>query len=164
MKILNIISEDIEQTKNLGKNLALLIKKDRKRFSQIILLTGDLGAGKTIFVKGIADGLNIDKNITSPTFNLINEYDGNPGLIHMDFYRLNHKKELIDIGIEEYLNLNMVKAVEWPQLIFDYINDEFIFIKIINIAKNRREIIIKAEGKISKKIIRGLKDNVNIRN
>lgn len=164
MEILNIISEDIEQTKNLGKNLAFLIKKDHKRFSQIILLTGDLGAGKTIFVKGIADGLNINKNITSPTFNLINEYEGNPGLIHMDFYRLNHKKELIDIGIEEYLNLNMVKAVEWPQLIFNYINDEFIFIKIINIAKNKREIIINAEGKISKKIIRGLKENANIRN
>lgn len=158
------ITEKVTQTKEIGRKLAKLIKNNKEFFSQIILLTGDLGAGKTVFVKGIAEGLEIDLNITSPTFNLINEYEGKPGLIHMDFYRIDKKEELIQLGLEEYLNMNNVKAIEWPQLIFDYLTDEFIFIEILSIDENQREIIIKAEGNKSKKLVKGLKENVNIRN
>lgn len=158
------ITEKVTQTKEIGRKLAKLIKNNKEFFSQIILLTGDLGAGKTVFVKGIAEGLEIDLNITSPTFNLINEYEGKPGLIHMDFYRIDKKEELIQLGLEEYLNMNNVKAIEWPQLIFDYLTDEFIFIEILSIDGNQREIIIKAEGNKSKKLVKGLKENVNIRN
>ncbi len=158
------ITNDPKQTKQIGKNIAKIIKRDKKYFSQVILLTGDLGAGKTVFVKGLAEGLKIDFDITSPTFNLINEYKGNPGLIHMDFYRIDRKEELIQLGLEEYLEMENVKAIEWPQLVFDYLEDDFIFIKIISLDKNKREITINAEGNNSKKIIKGLKDNVNIGN
>ena len=151
-----------EQTKKLGISLAEIIKNNNN-FSQIILLTGDLGAGKTVFVKGLAEGLELNVNITSPTFNLINEYEGKPGLIHMDFYRLDKKDELIQIGFEEYLNMNAVKAIEWPQLAFDYLGNEFIFIKISNVNENEREIIIEAEGEKSKNILEGLSNYDNIR-
>ncbi len=152
-----------EQTKNIGKKLADIIKNNYVYFSQIILLTGDLGAGKTVFVKGLAEGLDLDVNITSPTFNLINEYEGKPGLIHMDFYRLDKKDELIQIGFEEYLNMEAVKAIEWPQLAFDYLGNEFIFIKISNISENKREVMIEGEGKKSQNILKGLKKYDNIR-
>jgi tRNA threonylcarbamoyladenosine biosynthesis protein TsaE len=152
-----------EHTKNIGKKIADIIKNNYNYFSQIILLTGDLGAGKTVFVKGLADGLELDVNITSPTFNLINEYEGKPGLIHMDFYRLDKKDELIQIGFEEYLNMEAVKAIEWPQLAFNYLGNEFIFIKISNISENKREVMIEAEGKKSQNILKGLKKYDNIR-
>lgn len=156
-------SKSPEQTKNIGIKLTELIKNNSDYFSQIILLTGDLGAGKTVFVKGLAQGLDLEVNITSPTFNLINEYKGEPGLIHMDFYRLDKKDELIQIGFEEYLNMKAVKAIEWPQLAFDYIGNDFIFIKITNLTENEREIIIEAEGEKSKNILEGLNKYDNTR-
>lgn len=160
---MDFITENPDQTKQIGKRLAEIIKEDEKYFSQLILLSGDLGAGKTVFVKGLALGLKIDFNITSPTFNIINEYQNRPGLIHMDFYRLDSKAELIRLGFEEYLGTRSVKAIEWPQLVFEFIENDFIFIKILNLEIDRRKIIIKAEGKRSKKLLKGLKDNVNIR-
>ncbi|MFO7814709.1 MAG: tRNA (adenosine(37)-N6)-threonylcarbamoyltransferase complex ATPase subunit type 1 TsaE [Halanaerobiales bacterium] len=158
-----MVSENPEQTMNLGIKLASIIKNDSRYFSQIILLNGDLGAGKTVFVKGLAQGLELGEEITSPTFNLINEYEGKPGLIHMDFYRLDKKDELIQIGFEEYLNRDVVKAIEWPQLVFDYIGDEFIFIKMTNLTESKREVIIEAEGEKSKNILEGLHNYDSIR-
>lgn len=157
------ITKDPKQTRYIGEKLAEMIKEDENYYSQLILLSGDLGAGKTVFVKGLALGLKIDFNITSPTFNIINEYQGSPGLIHMDFYRLDKKDELIELGFEEYLEMDRIKAIEWPQLAFEFIDDDFIFIKLLNIEVDKRKIIIKAEGNKSKKLIKGLKDNVNIR-
>lgn len=164
VNILKYTTNNPKETKSLGRNLAKMIKSKQKYHSQVILLTGDLGAGKTVFVKGLAEGLALDFNITSPTFNLINEYEGNPGLIHMDFYRIDNKEELIQLGLEEYLNMNWVKAIEWPQLIFEYINDDFLFIKIVNINEDKREITIKAEGNNSKKLLEGMKANVSTGN
>lgn len=161
---MKFVSENPGQTKNIGIKLAEIIKNNSKYFSQIILLTGDLGSGKTVFVKGLAEGLKLDVNITSPTFNLINEYEGKPGLIHMDFYRLDKKDELIQIGLEEYLNMEAVKAIEWPELAFQYLGNEFIFIKITNLTEKEREIIIEAEGEKSKNILEGLNKYDNIRN
>ncbi|MGM0444784.1 MAG: tRNA (adenosine(37)-N6)-threonylcarbamoyltransferase complex ATPase subunit type 1 TsaE [Bacillota bacterium] len=161
---MELITNDFKKTKSIGRIIAEIIKKDKNLFSQIILLTGDLGAGKTVLVKGIAEGLGIDFEITSPTFNLINEYENNPGLLHMDFYRIDTKEELLDLGIEEYIARNDIKAVEWPQLVFDYISDDFLYIKIKRVSENERKIILKAEGNLSKKIIEGLKTNVDFRN
>lgn len=161
---MNYITNSPEETKLIGKRLAEIIKENKKYFSQIILLTGDLGAGKTVLVKGLAAGLDIEFNITSPTFNLINEYKGTPGLIHMDFYRIDKKEELLQLGLEEYLAMDNVIAIEWPQLIFDYLQDEFIFIKIKNLNGCKRKIMIDGEGQKSKNIIKGLKDNVSIGN
>lgn len=160
---MKFVSEKPEKTKILGMKLAEIIKNNKNYFSQIILLTGDLGAGKTVFVKGLAEGLDLEVNITSPTFNLINEYEGEPGLIHMDFYRLDKNDELIQIGFEEYLNMEAVKAIEWPELGFNYIGEEFIFIKITNLSENEREVIIEAEGEKSQNILKGLNKYDNTR-
>ena len=164
MNKLKYITNSPEETKMIGQRISEIIKEDKNYFSQIILLTGDLGAGKTVLVKGLAEGLDINFNITSPTFNLINEYEGEPGLIHMDFYRIDHKEELLQLGLEEYMAMENVKAIEWPQLIFDILQAEFIFIKIKNMDGDKRKIIIEAEGPKSKNILKGLKDNVSIGN
>jgi len=164
VKHLEIVTNNFKETKLIGKKIADIIKKDKELFSQIILLTGDLGAGKTVLVKGIAKGLGIDFEITSPTFNLINEYENNPGLLHMDFYRIDTKEELLGLGIEEYIARDDIKAIEWPQLVFDYVSDDFLYIKIKRLSENKRKIIIKSEGSLSKKIIKGLNNDVNFGN
>lgn len=79
----------------------------------ILSLTGELGAGKTCFVKGLATGLGIEKTITSPTFNLIREYKGKLPLYHFDVYRIKKVDELFDLGYEEYFFGDGVTVVEW---------------------------------------------------
>jgi tRNA threonylcarbamoyladenosine biosynthesis protein TsaE len=81
----------------------------------VILLSGDLGAGKTVFVRGLAEGLGIDPDdVTSPTFTLVHEYRGRLPLIHVDLYRLN-KAELDEIGLDSELASRGVVAIEWPE-------------------------------------------------
>jgi len=87
----------------------------RKRIvpGSVILLSGTLGAGKTTFVKGLARGLDIEETITSPTFTVISEYEGNIPLYHIDLYRIDDEEELEQLGLEEYLYGNGVTVVEW---------------------------------------------------
>ncbi len=82
----------------------------------IISLYGDLGSGKTSFVQGLAKGLSVPKEyyITSPTYNIINEYPGRHTLFHMDLYRISDPEELYDIGFEEIIRDNGIIAIEWP--------------------------------------------------
>jgi len=97
----------------------------------IVLLKGDLGAGKTTLVKGIATGLGIEDTITSPTFSLMNMYEVPPNkqggiqhVVHIDTYRLESAQELLDIGIEDYLGVkNTVCIIEWPEKIQSLLHD-----------------------------------------
>ncbi len=83
----------------------------------VVTLTGDLGSGKTIFVKGLADGLGIPdaKYVNSPTYNLINKYVGRFTLYHVDLYRINPGDDLYDIGLLELLSSKAITAIEWPE-------------------------------------------------
>jgi tRNA threonylcarbamoyladenosine biosynthesis protein TsaE len=91
---------------------------------EVLAYTGDLGAGKTAFTRGLARGLGITQRITSPTFNIVNEYeDGRLPLFHFDLYRLGGAEELFDIGWEDYLARNGVCAVEWSENAEDALED-----------------------------------------
>jgi len=90
-------SHSEEETILFGEKIGELVEG-----GQIILLSGDLGVGKTILVQGIGAGLEVDEDITSPTYNLINEYEGQLSLYHMDLYRLEEEEELYDLGFEEF--------------------------------------------------------------
>ncbi|MCF8008354.1 MAG: tRNA (adenosine(37)-N6)-threonylcarbamoyltransferase complex ATPase subunit type 1 TsaE [Halanaerobiales bacterium] len=158
-----VVTKNVEETKILAKKMGTIIKKNIIFHSQTLLLTGDLGAGKTLFVKGLAEGLEIGINITSPTFNLINEYKANPGLLHMDFYRLDSVQEVFNLGIEEYLEKKAIKAIEWPQLVYKFLINDFILIKIEIISSTKRKLLIKAHGEISQKLLKRIDTDVDIR-
>ena len=85
----------------------------------VIAFTGDLGAGKTAFTRGLARGLGIRDRVSSPTYTIVNEYEGDVPLFHFDMYRLGSSEELFDIGWEDYLDRGGILAVEWSERILD---------------------------------------------
>ena len=111
----------------------------------IICLDGELGSGKTVFTKGIANALGIKESITSPTFTIIKEYDGELPLYHMDVYRLNGSVE--GTGIEEYFHKGGVVVIEWADMIHDILPEERLDIKFKVVGENSRVLILKPHGK-----------------
>ena len=108
---MQIISNSVEETERLGSELAASLPA-----GSIVAFTGDLGAGKTAFVRGMARGLGITERVTSPTFTIVNEYEGGSRpLFHFDLYRLGAADELFDIGWEDYLARGGICAVEWSE-------------------------------------------------
>ena len=112
--------------------------------NMVICLEGDLGSGKTLFTKAFAKSMGIEENITSPTFNIIKEYEGEMRLFHMDVYRLSELKE--DIGITEYFNKKGVSIIEWADLIEDILPKKRLDIKIKIIGENKRIFSIIPHG------------------
>ncbi|MCI7083327.1 MAG: tRNA (adenosine(37)-N6)-threonylcarbamoyltransferase complex ATPase subunit type 1 TsaE [Tenericutes bacterium] len=131
-------SED--ETMELAQNI-----ESEKFPNMVICLIGDLGCGKTVFTKAFALALGINENITSPTFNIIKEYDkGEMKLFHMDVYRLSDTKQ--DIGIEEYFTKRGVCIIEWADLIEDILPKNRLDIKIKMIDEDTRQFIITPHG------------------
>lgn len=119
--------------------------------NMVICLEGELGSGKTVFVKGFAKALGIEDNITSPTFNLIKEYlNGEMPLYHMDMYRLEENVE--NIGVEDYFNKNGVCIIEWSDMIEDILPEERLVIKFKIINENKRVLVIKPYGEKYEKL------------
>ena len=110
-----------------------------------VAFTGDLGAGKTAFVRGMARGLGIDERVTSPTFTIVNEYEGGRlPLFHFDMYRLSSSDELFDIGWEDYLARGGVCAVEWSEIVADALDGDCIRVDIRRGGgENSRVITVK---------------------
>lgn len=113
--------------------------------NMVICLNGELGSGKTIFTKGIAMALGIKENITSPTFTIIKEYDGELPLYHMDVYRLDGNVD--GLGIEEYFHKGGVVVIEWADTIKDYLPKERLDIKFHVIDENKRVLVLTPHGK-----------------
>ena len=111
----------------------------------VICLDGELGSGKTVFVKGFAKSLGITENITSPTFNIVKEYDnGEMPLNHMDVYRLEGKCDTI--GFDDYFNKNAVCIIEWSDMICDCLPEERLQIDFKIIDENTRVLVLKPYG------------------
>ncbi len=114
--------------------------------NMVICLDGELGSGKTVFTKGLANGLGIEENITSPTFTIIKEYlYGELPLYHMDVYRLDG--DTTGVGIEEYFNKGGIVVIEWAKTIKDILPEERLEIKFKVIDENKRLLIITPYGK-----------------
>jgi len=132
-------------TKNEEETIELAQNFESEKFpNMVICLRGDLGSGKTIFTKGIADALGITETITSPTFNIIKEYEGEMPLYHMDVYRLNGKVD--DLGLEEYYKKGGVVVIEWADMIEDYLPEERLDINIKAVDEDVRVIKIIPHG------------------
>ena len=125
-------------SRNENDTVALAQNIESEKFpNMVICLDGELGSGKTVFVIGFAHALGIEDNITSPTFNIIKEYNsGELPLYHMDVYRLD--KDSNDIGIEDYFNKGGVTLIEWADIITDILPEERLQINIKVISENTR--------------------------
>ena len=109
----------------------------------VVALYGDLGAGKTAFVRGMARGMGLDVRVSSPTFTIVNEYLGARELYHFDMYRLGSSDELFDIGWEDYLSRGGVCAVEWSENVADAFEGDEIEVRITKLSADERKIEIE---------------------
>lgn len=142
---MEFLIDNVEKTLEIGQKLGSLAKS-----GDIICLTGDLGTGKTHISKGFAKGLGIDDHITSPTFNIVNEYhSGRLTLYHFDVYRVNDPDEIYAIGFDEYIFSDGVSLIEWANYIEELIPNEYLHIhikKVPELGENFRKIVLTAYG------------------
>jgi len=133
-----ITTHSDEETIEVAQNI------EAEKFpNMVICLNGDLGSGKTVFTKGFASAMAID-DVTSPTFNIIKEYEGELSLFHMDVYRTNGKVD--DLGIEEYFNKGGVTIIEWAEMIEDILPEERLDVTFKITGENNRVIVITPHG------------------
>ncbi|WP_234122289.1 tRNA (adenosine(37)-N6)-threonylcarbamoyltransferase complex ATPase subunit type 1 TsaE [Clostridium hydrogenum] len=141
---MEFIVDSVEKTLNIGEQFGALVKE-----GDIICINGDLGAGKTHFTKGLAKGLGITDYITSPTFNILNEYNGRLKLYHFDVYRVNDPDEIAAIGFDDYIFSDSVSVIEWSNYIDELIPLERINLtitKLPELGDNYRKIVINSIG------------------
>ena len=135
--LMRCVSNSPEETRSVGSAMAR-----NAQAGMVLSLIGELGTGKTEFVKGLALGLGIDDNITSPTFTILHEYKGGRlPLFHMDFYRLRTERELDEIGFDEYLRAAGLCAIEWGDRFPDRLPSDSIKVFFSASADDRREIV-----------------------
>ncbi|WP_368645228.1 tRNA (adenosine(37)-N6)-threonylcarbamoyltransferase complex ATPase subunit type 1 TsaE [Alkalibacterium putridalgicola] len=151
---MKIITENEQETKNIAEKIAGQLEP-----GMTILLEGQLGAGKTTFTKGIAEGLGIERIIKSPTYTLIKEYmDGRLPLYHMDLYRLEDAEDE-DLGLEEYFYGDGVTIVEWGSYMQDELPDKYLMIQISVLpGSDKRELIVTAQGEKYQQIMERLEN------
>ena len=136
--MLELFSDSAEKTIEIGKKFGSLLKK-----GDIVAYKGTLAAGKTTFTKGIAKALEIQEDVTSPTFTLISEYEGKLPLYHFDAYRLDGTEAFLDIGAEELMYGNGICAIEWTENVENAIPPDAIKVNIEIISPEERKITIE---------------------
>jgi len=130
------ISHSAAETFEFGRQLA-----EKLQAGDVLALTGELGSGKTCLVKGIAAGLGVTQEVTSPTFTIIHEYRGGRlPLVHVDLYRLDKLSEAVNIGIEDYLNGPGVTVIEWAERIESLLPANTQRIRLSVVDENTRNI------------------------
>lgn len=140
------ISNNLDETKELAHALATKLKG-----GDIVLLTGDLGAGKTTFVKEIAKFLGVNDVVTSPTFTILKSYLGKDFTInHFDMYRLESYEEAYEFGIEDYLSKpdKEISFIEWPEKIAELLDKSYIIVDIKHMGESTREFTITKKSQL----------------
>ena len=139
------LSHSETETEAAGQALAAKLRP-----GDVVAYRGDLGAGKTAFTRGLARGLGCHRRVTSPTFTIVNEYEGPTPLFHFDLYRLGGEEELWDIGWEDYLARNGVCAVEWSEIAPGALPENTVYVTLRRRpgAEEEREILVEGvEGR-----------------
>ena len=140
--------------------LATLVGRNAKAH-QVILLEGNLGAGKTVFAKGLAKGLRVTETVNSPTFNIVKGYfKGKIPFFHIDAYRLEGNKT--DIGLDEYIDGDGICAIEWPGYIDYLIPKEYLKVNIKRVDDNTRSLNFEAIGAQSEMLLEGVKNRWDV--
>lgn len=157
MESWSVIAGSTRQTMSWGRKLGKLAQG-----GEIIGLVGELGSGKTTFVRGFAAGAEVQKNawVRSPTFTLINEYQGRVPIYHIDLYRIGKAEEIDALNLREYLYSAGASLIEW----FDYLPpgevDEYLEVRMAHAGRNGRELTLVAHGERYEKILKKLRQDV----
>ena len=138
---MQFLSHSTQETEAIGEELA-----QKLRGGDVLAFTGSLGMGKTAFTRGLARGLGCRGRVTSPTFTIVNEYEGRTPLFHFDMYRLGSSDELFDIGWEDYLARGGVCAVEWSENVDDALDEDAIRVDIRRGAQDDQRVISVTNG------------------
>jgi tRNA threonylcarbamoyladenosine biosynthesis protein TsaE len=138
---LTIITKSPEETKKLGKELSKLVKP-----GDLIAFYGELGAGKTCFIQGISQELEVKGYVTSPSFTIVNEYQGRIPIYHFDLFRLDNAEEILELGYEEYFYGEGLTVIEWAEKIEQLLPKEYLKIDIKFKDRNQRTISFIPQG------------------
>ncbi len=141
MEKYTFISGSEAQTLQFGKALA-----EKLLPGAILLLEGDLGAGKSVLARGIINSLGYKGAVTSPTFTIMNEYRINPPVYHFDMYRLEEPEQLYDIGYEEYLYSDGISIIEWPSKMEYLYPEYYIMVNIEHVSATERKITVSSNN------------------
>ena len=150
MSILKIVSNNEKETRSLAAKIVKQLKG-----GDVVLLKGDLGAGKTTFVSGALNALGYKDHVVSPTFNILKCYfEVNPNVFHIDAYRLEDQNH--DIGLEEFIEGEGITFIEWPVYIPELIPTKHLDITIKRIDDNKRELTIESDSSDFNKLLKSL--------
>ena len=141
-----------EELINLGERLGTLLQKN-----DVLILSGELGAGKTTFTKGLAKGLGIRQMIKSPTYTIVREYEGRLPLYHLDVYRIEGDADSIDL--DEFLFGGGVTVIEWGHLLGEDLRDSYLELELLKEAEGRR-LHFSAQGPRAEQLIKELQNGV----
>ena len=150
----SVLTRSPRQTMNWGSRLGRLLKG-----GEIIALIGELGSGKTCFVRGVTQGLEVGREawIRSPTFTLINEYHGRLPVYHIDLYRVESRAQLEGLNLREYLYADGVSLIEWFEHLPADEVDEFLEVRVAYVDGNRRQLTFSPHGRRYEEIVEGLR-------
>lgn len=148
-----VISKNERETMQLASKIApKLVGND------VITLTGDLGAGKTTFVKGLAKALGVKEDVISPTFNILKCYfSSKPNLFHIDAYRLENIQQ--DLGLEEFIDGDGICVIEWPNYISTLLPSKYLEVRIENIGESQRKITFVSHSSHFDEVIKYIEGN-----
>lgn len=152
-----IETKSASETVQIGKKIG-----SRLLSGDVVALVGELGAGKTQFIKGLAAGAGVGKPtyISSPSFTLINEYVGRIPFYHIDLFRLRTEKEAEELGLEEYFQGRGITAIEWADKILSLLPKEILWIHIHYTGKNSRSLKILGKGKHYEELIENFRSQI----
>ena len=138
---LDFISHSENQTRRLGMRLATLLQA-----GDVVALIGDLGSGKTRWIQGVCQGLDVVDPVISPTFTLVNEYRGRLPVYHIDLYRLADATETLSFGLEEYLYGNGISLVEWADKALEFFPKSYLAIELYYLEDTKRRVVMRPYG------------------
>ena len=146
-------THSVDATRQLGAKLGKILEP-----SSVVALSGNLGAGKTQFTQGIAEGLGVERRlVNSPTFSLVQEYAGRLPVFHFDTYRLRDVEEFLDLGFDEYLSLRGVCIIEWAERVITVLPLDTLTIRISTTGETTRRFDWQAGGELSRRVLDALK-------
>jgi tRNA threonylcarbamoyladenosine biosynthesis protein TsaE len=154
-----VLSTSARMTKNFGRRLARLVKG-----GEIVGLGGELGTGKTVFVRGFCEGIQVSETawVRSPTFTLINEYQGRLPVYHIDLYRVAGLDEIETLNLREYLYSNGASLIEWFERLPAGEVDEYLEVSMAHAGRSKRKITFTAHGERYDDILAELRAKVKI--